>query len=112
MISDEELNQIIENLTLSGYIEVDGIDADSGEFLYRISDRLKEEIPDLQKQLYEAFLGEVYSLWIKGFITMDFHLDNPMVRLTEQAFDAEKVKALSLEEKTTLSTIMIVMKQN
>jgi hypothetical protein len=111
MISDEELNQIIDNLTLYGYIEVEGVDSESGEFLYRVSDKLKEAIPDLQQQLYEAFLAEVYNLWIKGFVTMDFQSDNPLVRLTEQAFDFEKTKELSLEEKTTLSTIMAAMKK-
>jgi hypothetical protein len=111
MISDEELNRIIDNLAINGYIEVEGIDAETGEFLYRVSDKLKETIPDLEKQLYDAFLAELYNLWVKGFVAMDFSTDNPLVKLTEQAFDEEKLKELSLEEKTALSTIMAAMRK-
>lgn len=111
MISDEELNRVIDNLAINGYIEVEGIDSDTGEFLYRVSDKLKETIPDLEQRLREAFLEEVYNLWVKGFVTMDFSTDNPLVKLTEQAFNEEKLKELSLEEKTTLSTIMEAMRK-
>jgi hypothetical protein len=111
MISDEELNQIVDNLVLNGYIELEGIDPDSGEFLYRISDKLNELIPNLREKMADIFLEEVYSLWTKGFVSMDFASENPLVRLTENAFDQEKVDGLSLEEKATLSTIMDAMKK-
>jgi len=112
MISDEEMNQIIDNLAINGYIEIEGIDPVSGEFLYRISDKLNKLIPNLKERFAEAFLDEVYSLWIKGFVTMDVTSENPLVKLTEDAFDYEKVQHLSLEEKATLSTIMSAMKQD
>jgi hypothetical protein len=112
MINEEELNQIIDNLAINGYIEIDGIDSESGEFLYKVSDKLNELIPNWREKLTEAFLDEVYNLWVKGFVTMDITSIHPIVKLTEDAFDLEKVNSLSLEEKTTLSTIMAAMKQD
>jgi hypothetical protein len=112
MINEEELNQIIDNLAINGYIEVDGIDAESGEFLYKVSDKLNELIPNWREKVQEAFLDEVYNLWVKGFVTMDMTQLSPTVRLTEDALDPEKVSKLSLDEKTTLSTIMAAMKKD
>jgi hypothetical protein len=111
MISDEELNRIIDNLAINGYIEVDGIDPESGEFLYKVSDKLHKLVPDLQEKLSEAFLDEIYNLWVKGFVTMDMTSQAPIVRLTENALDPERVNALSIEEKTALSTIMAAMRK-
>ena len=112
MINEEELNRIIDSLTINGYIEVEGIDPESGEFLYKVSDKLNEVIPNWREKMTEAFLDEVYNLWVKGFVTMDMTSLHPIVRLTEDAFDLEKVNNLSLEERTTLSTIMAAMKQD
>lgn len=112
MINEEDLNNIINNLALNGYIEIEGIDPESGEFLYKVSDRLNELIPDWHQRVQEAFLDEVYNLWVKGFVTMDVTLRVPTVKLTENAFDENKIKNLSLDEKTTLATIIAAMKQD
>jgi len=111
MINDEEINRMIEGMVLSGYLEVDGIDSESGEFLYRVSPKLYEEIPDLEERLQSAFLDEVYNLWTKGMVSMDATKANPIVSLTENAFDEKKVAELTVEERHTLFVVMQAMRQ-
>lgn len=111
MINDEEVNKMIERMVLSGYLEIDGIDSESGEFLYRVSPELYEEIPDLEERLQSAFLDEVYNLWVKGMVNMDTTEINPVVSLTENAFDEKKVAELTMEERHTLFVVMQAMRQ-
>lgn len=111
MINDKEISQMIDNMVMSGYLEVDGIDAESGEFLYRVSSKLYEQIPDLAERLQDAFLDEVYNLWVKGMVNMDTTKENPLVSLTENAFDEKKVAELTVEERHTLFVVMQAMQQ-
>lgn len=111
MFNDEEINQMINNMVLSGYLEIDGVDGDTGEFLYRVSPELYEKIPDLEEKLQDAFLDEVYNLWTKGMVNMDATKANPLVSLTENAFDSEKVAELTVEERHTLFVVMQAMRQ-
>lgn len=111
MINEEEVNKMIESMILAGYVELDGIDSETGEFLYRVSPKLYEAIPDLEEKLQAAFLDEVYNLWVKGMVNMDTTQLNPTVSLTENAFDEEKVSQLTIEERHTLFIVMQAMRQ-
>jgi hypothetical protein len=111
MFDDEEMNSIINNMVLAGYLEIDGVDGESGEFLYKVSPSLYDQIPDLGERLQAAFLDEIYNLWIKGMVNMDATKTNPIVSLTENAFDEEKVAELTIEERHTLFVIMQAMRQ-
>lgn len=111
MINDEEVNQMIEKMVLSGYLDVDGIDSETGEFLYRVSPSLYEQIPDFAEKLQDAFLDEVYNLWMKGMVNMDATKQNPLVSLTKDALDPEKVAKLTVEERHTLFVVMQAMRQ-
>jgi len=46
-----EAGDKIEDLILSGALEVSGIDIDTGEMLYNFTDKLKDINPDLFKNL-------------------------------------------------------------
>lgn len=111
MLNDDAVNEMIDRMLLSGYLEIDGVDSETGEFLYSVNKKLYEEIPDLQERLQSAFLEEVYNLWTKGMVSMDATLSNPIVSLTEDAFDADKVAELTVEERHTLFVVMQAMKQ-
>lgn len=111
MINDEEISKMIDNMVLSGYIEIDGIDSESGEFLYRVNPKLYEEIPDLEQRLQNAFLDEIYNLWTKGILSMDATKANPIISLTESAFDEKRVAELTVEERHTLFVVMQAMRQ-
>lgn len=111
MIDDEEMNRIVDNLVMQGFLEIDGIDSSSGEFLYKVNPELYKIIPDLNEKLEAAFLDEVYNLWVKGMVNMDTTVENPLVSLTENAFDEDKVSELTVEERHTLFLIMQAMKK-
>ena len=109
MLDDEELGKMIDNLVIAGYLDVVGIDGDSGEFLYSISPELKEMIPALAKMIEGAFLEDIHNLWVGGFLSMDMTALNPMVSLTELAFNDAELKKLSDQEKATLDLIKQAM---
>lgn len=108
---DEDVARVIDSLVLKGLIEVVGIDPVTQEFLYQITGDLDRLIPDLRKDSETMYLEMLDSLWVKGFISMDRTAENPIVHLTELAFDEEKVNALSFEERTALYTTMEAMKR-
>jgi hypothetical protein len=50
-------------------------------------------------------------LWEKGFLQMDVTEKNPMVSLTSQAFDEEKIKSLDPSHKYTLKEIIRLLQE-
>ena len=108
---DEEMARVIDSMIMKGLLEVSSIDPVTGEFLYQISDELRSIIPTLREETQRMFLEQLDSLWIKGFISMDRTLENPIVSLTDLAFDDTSVKALSFEERVTLYTVMDALRK-
>ena len=108
---DDEMARVIDALVLKGLVEVVGIDPVTQEFLYQITGDLDKLIPDLRQEGEKMYLEMLDSLWIKGFISMDKTEENPIVHLTDLAFDEEKVNELSFEERTALYTTMEAMKR-
>jgi hypothetical protein len=99
-------NDMFESLILKGFVEVAGIDAQSGEFLYSFTDLGRKELPNLQRIIDEEFNKDIMSLWELGIIEMNVSDSNPTVKLTERAFDDEAVSALSQELRVSLQVIM------
>ena len=111
-MNDEEMNEMIDNLVIHGYLELSGIDSASGEFLYRVTPELKELIPEMAKNLQNIFLEELNNLWVKGFVSMDFAEKDPSVKLTDMAFDEERVESLTFEERNTLNLVKEAMQKD
>ena len=89
---DEEITKIDE-LILSGAMEVDSLNS-SGDFLYRFTDKLKDLEPDIYKNIIQKMYQEVLYLWEIGFISMNISDDNPVINLTEKAYDQKSIDAL------------------
>jgi hypothetical protein len=49
------------------------------------------------------------KLWEKGFIDMDITSPNPIVNISERAFDINKINALDPNERTALKQIIKVL---
>jgi hypothetical protein len=109
---DDEIDRMLNALVMKGLVQVSSIDAETGEFLYQISDELRDALPGIKEETERMFLEQLDSLWIKGFVSMDKTLENPIVSLTELAFDDTSVKKLAFEERVTLYTVMEAMRQN
>ena len=107
MLNNDDIEKIIDDLILSGGLEVSGIDADSGEILYGFTDKLKEVSPEMANGLMELFHMHVMALWERGFLDLNPTEENPMVRLTEFAFNEDAVATLHPDLKQTLKIIIV-----
>lgn len=99
----------IDQLILSGALEVAGIDMETGEPMYNFTEKLIEVSPELYKDVFLYFSRETMSLWSDGFLNMDVTEKNPIVSLTEKAFNNEEVSKLTKESQRTLKEIIRVI---
>ena len=99
----------IDQLILSGALEVAGIDIETGEPMYNFTDKLLEVSPELHNEVSTYFSRETMSLWGEGFLNMDVTEKNPMVTLTEKALDDRELSKLSKENQVTLKEIIRVI---
>lgn len=106
MSSNEDIEKIIEDLILSGGLEVSGLDADTGEPLYQFTEKITEIDSPLADAMQELFHMHVMALWEKGFLDMNPTERNPMVRLTELSLDDNAINSLHPDLKRTL--VMII----
>lgn len=104
-----EAGDKIEDLILSGALEVSGIDIDSGEMLYNFTDKLKDINPELFKDMSDYISTETMALWAEGFLDIDVTETNPMVKLTPKAFDDAEVNKLPKEKQYTLKEIIRII---
>lgn len=106
MSNNYESDEYLEYLILNGYVEVAGIDEDSGDFLYTFTESARETIPGLNDQLNDEFYSLIVYLWEHGFVTMDIESQNPRVTISEKALDQEQVEKLPSIYKSALHTII------
>jgi hypothetical protein len=102
-------DDFIDALILNGALEVAAIDIESGEALYRFTDKLKEISPELYETQQTMFREELMSLWEDGFVELDPMEANPKVRLTPKAFSANHVDKLDSTRKATLKEVIRIM---
>jgi hypothetical protein len=104
MMGDED--KIIEDLILKGALEVSGIDLETGEPVYNFTHKLKEVHPELDKEISTFFSQEMMFLWENNFIEMDVTERNPIVRLTQKAFDTQEISKLDKGKQYTLRDLI------
>lgn len=101
----------IDNLILSGAVEIAAIDAETGEFLYQFTPKLKEVEPELYKRHLQKMHEDVMLFWQKGFIHIDgMDGNDPKISLTDMAFDKNAIATLSQEEMYFLNEMKRVLK--
>ena len=102
----EEEDKMIEDLILKGALEVSGIDIETGELLYNFTHKLKDVSPELDQEMQTFFSQEMMFLWENGFVEMDITEKDPVVRLTEKAFNNKEVLKLDKTKQYTLKDII------
>lgn len=102
----EEEDKIIEDLILKGALEVSGIDIETGEPLYNFTHKLKDVSPELDQEMQTFFSQEMMFLWENGFVEMDVTEVDPIVKLTNKAFDDKEVLKLDKNKQYTLKDII------
>lgn len=102
----EEDEHFLEQLILSGAIEVSGLDSETGDFLYSFTPKIMELFPEIYDEHINYINGRVLSLWSQGFL--DVRLDEKqemVIKITEKAIDPEQISTLSKEDKFSLEEI-------
>ena len=106
-----EDNPSIEELILSGVIEVSAVDSETGEFLYTFTDKLKELLPELYAIHINHIHNEIMYFWEKGLVYIDdITSNNPSISLTEKSFDEEALSQLSPSKRESLEEIKRILK--
>lgn len=94
-----------DELILSGAIEPAGIDPSTGEMLYNFTNKLEDVSPVLHREVQNMFSMHMMALWEKGMVEMDITENNPIVKLTQRAFDENAINELNEEVAHTLKEI-------
>jgi hypothetical protein len=98
-------DDIIDNLILSGALEISGIDDKTNEFLFNMTSKMQEVMPELYQEHLNDVNKYIMVLWEKGFVDIDFNEDNPIVRLNPISNDTDEVSMLDREEQWALAEI-------
>lgn len=104
-------DDFIDALILNGALEIAAMDMETGEPLYKFTDKLKEISPELYESQQAMFHEEIMALWEDGFVNLDPMEANPKVTLTFKAFSATDVDKLDDAKKSTLKEVIRIMLQ-
>jgi len=103
-MSSEE-DRLIDDLILAGGLEISGIDERNGEFLYTMTNKMKDLMPELYEEHLTHINEEIMKLWERGFVNFDMTSDDPIVTLTQKAYDVNEISKLTKEEVWSLEEI-------
>jgi hypothetical protein len=100
------LEPSIEELVLSGVVEVSGIDSKSGEFVYSFTNDINDVVPEFMHKRLNFVKNEVDFFLELGFLEMNNPKSrNPILFLTDKAFDEEEISGLSKRKQSSLYEI-------
>ena len=94
-MNEKSDNELINELILDGAIEVAGIEADTGNFLYAFTPKIREVMPSLFKEHSENVNSWVMRLWEKGFLDIDLFSDDPIITITKKALNKEELLTMA-----------------
>jgi hypothetical protein len=100
---------MVDKLVLDGALEFCGVDKDTGESLYKPTDKLKDIDSQLSDDLSVYFSAVTMKLWEKGFLDMDIMLEDPLVKLAPKSFDKDALKTLDKNERMIMQEIIRVL---
>lgn len=103
-------DELIQNLILQGALEVAGIDSENGEFLYAITSRMKEVMPDLYEDHLKTVNNDLLNLWEKGYVNIDLFLPDPIVTISEKGLDKNEISKLTKPEIWALEEVKRLLK--
>lgn len=97
----------IETLILAGIVEVAGIDAKTGNFLYSFNPELAETNPEFYSVVSNSYASAILELWTNGYLDIDIDDNNEqIVRLNDKSVDKEELDKLSAPERSLMNSIL------
>lgn len=102
-------DKIFEYLYLQDAVEISGVDEETGEFLFTFTPKLKEVMPELYNIHMQNVTDEIMKFWEKGFVDVDLLSDDPIVNISDKAFDEEALKSLSKDDLRAMKEIKRVL---
>jgi hypothetical protein len=107
----DNINKMFDELILQGAIEVSSIDANTGEFLYNFTPKIKEISPMLYNEHMTHINQEIMYFWERGFLVMnDVTSANPIIKLSEKAFNQKEIALLPDDKQHVLKDIKRILK--
>ncbi len=98
-------DELIKNLILQGALEVAGLDSETGEFLYAITSKMKDVMPDMYEDHLKTVNRDLLNLWEKGYVNIDLFLPDPVVTISEKGMDKNEVSKLTKPEIWALEEV-------
>ena len=105
MFDYDSISKIIDQLILDGGLEVAGVDPETGEMLYAFTPKVKDLMPELYNDHLNFVNDELMVLWEKGYVNIDFLIDDPLISLTPKSNDPEQTLKLSKQERWSLQEL-------
>ena len=109
MSSNED--DLINNLILQGALEVAGLDSETGEFLYAVTPKLQEVMPDMYEDHLKVVNKDLLNLWEKGYLDIDFFLTDPIVTISKKGLDKDEISKLTKPEIWALEEVKRLLKK-
>ena len=101
----DPVDETIEALVLSGAIEVAGKDPTTKETLYKFNPSIQKIMPELYREHLNEVNRDIMALWEKGFLDVDLLSKDPLVTLTDKAFNDDEIEKISRELQVSLTEI-------
>lgn len=105
--SEEEVDKIIQDYIKRGWLEEVGIDSETGEQSYRITEEGKRILPEMYEESLAVYNMTCFKLWEKNMINLTFDDEGmPLVALNRNSFDEEKIMLLPETERFVLRQLL------
>ena len=106
-VSEEDLSNLILQLIEMGALEVRGYDSISDQFIYNLTPKCQEIMPDLFEEHFKMINELAFKLWSKEIIDLTFDKDGiPMVMPKNIEYTRSIMKDLPDEERFFLENLL------
>ena len=106
-VNEEDLSNIILQLIEMGALEIRGYDSISNQFIYNLTPKCQEIMPDLFEEHFKMINELAFRLWSKDIIDLTFDKDGtPMVMPKDIEYTRSIMYTLPEEERFFLENLL------
>jgi hypothetical protein len=106
-VSEEDLSNLILQLIEMGALEVRGYDSISNQFIYNLTPKCQEIMPDLFEEHFKMINELAFKLWSKDLIELTFDKNGiPMVMPKDTEYTRSVMYTLPEDERFFLENLL------